>query len=107
MTAPTTAASNGHDKPRPTAERARGMTHVQQAQAYHLASLAHDAAFEAESLCNQIYRTASDGYLREPASETPGVATDPAMTVTAKEGIACLATALIYLIDLFGDQLTA
>lgn len=102
MTAPAKTASNG-TKPAP--ERPSGMTRVREAQSYHLASLAHDAAFEAERLCSQIYSTASDGYSYrlEPAStEAPNVADDPAIHAKAHEALECLATAITYLNYLFG-----
>ena len=61
-----TATSNGSTDPASAPERISGVTRVRDAQVYHLASLAHDAAFEAERLCNDIYRA---------ASPTPGSAT--------------------------------
>ena len=41
MTAPAKTASNGT---KPVPERISGMARVREAQSYHLASLAHDAA---------------------------------------------------------------
>jgi hypothetical protein len=100
MTAPAKTASNGT---KPVPERISGMARVREAQSYHLASLAHDAAFEAERLCSQIYRTASDGYMREPATtEAPNVADDPAIHAKAHEALNCLVTAVTYLNYLFG-----
>jgi hypothetical protein len=102
MTAPAETAGNG-TKPAP--ERVSGMARIRDAQSYHLSSLAHDAAFEAERLCSQIYRTASDGYssyLHEPTSaEAKNVADDPAIHDKAREALACLATAITYLNYLF------
>jgi hypothetical protein len=101
MTAPAKTASNG-TKAAP--ERVSGMARIREAQSYHLSSLAHDAAFEAERLCSQIYRTASDGfsYLHEPtATEAKNVADDPAIHAQAREALACLATAITYLNYLF------
>ena len=86
MTAPAKSASNG-TKPAP--DRTSGMARVREAQSYHLSSLAHDAAFEAERLCSQIYRTASDGYsyLREPAATgAPNVADDLAIARQGPRG---------------------
>ncbi len=74
------------------------------AQAYHLASVAHDAAFEAERLCNEIYRAATGPYLRESTAETLA---DPAMIGKAEDAVICLATALVYLTDLFYGSLPA
>ena len=100
MTAPTTAASNGHTKPRPTPEHNHGMARVQEAQGYHLASVARDAAGEAERLCSDIMRAASAAYTRETGAAA--TFTDPALVAKANEAMACLATAVIYLADLFG-----
>ena len=105
MTTTDKAASNGKapaDKP----ERINGVARVQEAQAYHLISVAHDAVYEAERLCNEIYRAASDAYLRDTgASNAADVLTDPAMAGKAEEAVLCLATAVLYLTDLFcGSQ---
>jgi hypothetical protein len=96
------AARNGSTDPVGTPERISGVTRVCEAQAYHLVSIAHDAAYEAERLCNDIYRTASDAYLRDTnLSEAAEVLADPAMTRKAEEAVICLATAVLYLTDLF------
>jgi hypothetical protein len=96
------AASNGSNDPAGTPERISGVTRVREAQAYHLVSVAHDAAYEAERLCNDIYRAASDAYLRDAnASEVAEVLADPAMIRKAEEAVICLATAVLYLTDLF------
>ena len=99
MTAPTTA-SNGHTKPRPTPERTHGMARVQEAQGWYLASVARDAAGEAERLCSDIERAASAVYTRQTGLEA--TFTDPALVAKANEAMACLATAVIYLAGLFG-----
>jgi hypothetical protein len=106
MTATAKAASNGTKPPAAAPERLNGVAHVQEAQAYHLVSVAHDAVFEAERLCNEIYRAASDAYLPSSGvSNAAGVLTDPAMAAKAEEAVACLATAVLYLTDLFGGSL--
>jgi hypothetical protein len=96
------AASNGSNGPAGTPERISGVTRVREAEVYHLASLAHDAAFEAERLCNDIYRAASDARFGDAGS---GTAAEPlggqAMTAKAEEAVICLATAVVYLTDLF------
>ena len=99
------AASNGGKAPAPAPERITGVTRVQEAQAYHLASVAHDAAFEAERLCNDIYRAASGAYLRESGSEAAKALADPAMIRNAEEALICLATAVLHLSDLFASSL--
>jgi hypothetical protein len=100
------AASNGDTGPAGTPERISGVARVRDAQVYHLASLAHDAAFEAERLCNDIYRAASDARFGDPRS---GDAREPldhqAMTAKAEEAVLCLVTAVLYLTDLFTGDL--
>src|SRR5512132_2752772 len=97
------ATSNG---PAGTPERISGVTRVRDAQVYHLASLAHDAAFEAERLCNDIYRAASDVRFGDsPGSTATAVTADPAMIGKAEDAVICLATAVLYLTDLFDGNL--
>jgi hypothetical protein len=98
MTAPTTAASNGHTKP--AREHSRGMARVQETRSYYLSSVAREAAGEAERLCSDIMRTASAAYTRETGAEA--LVTDPALTAKASEAVECLTTAIITLADLFG-----
>jgi hypothetical protein len=98
------AASDGTKDPASPPERISGVARVQDAQAYHLASVAHDAAFEAERLCNDIYRAATGPYLRESTAETLA---DPAMIRKAEDAVICLATAQVYLTDLFYGSLPA
>jgi hypothetical protein len=100
MTAPTTAASNGHANPRPTPERTHGMARVQETQSWHMASVARDAASEGERLCSDIMHATSAAYTRETGAAA--TLTDPALVAKANEALACLATAVIYLADLFG-----
>jgi hypothetical protein len=102
MTASTTAASNGHTKTWPTPEHSHGIARVQEAQGYHLASVARDAAGEAERLCSDIMRTASSAYTRETG---PATFNDPELIVKANEAVTCMATAIVYLTELFGRPL--
>jgi hypothetical protein len=99
------ATSNGNTGPASTPERISGVTRVRDAQVYHLASLAHDATFEAERLCNDIYRAASDARFGDSGSGNTAEPLDPqAMTAKAEEAVLCLVTAVLYLTDLFiGD----
>jgi hypothetical protein len=102
----TEATSNGDTGPVPAPERISGVTRVRDAQVYHLASLAHDAAFEAERLCNDIYRAASDARFGDPGSgNAPGPLDHRAMTTQAEEAVLCLVTAVLYLTDLFTGDL--
>ena len=102
MTATTTAAGNGSTKAAP--KRTTGIARIKEAQAYHLASLVHDAAFEGERLCNDIYRTASDAYLRDgnasSISQAAAALAEPAIRDTIDEAIECLNAAVSQLISL-------
>jgi hypothetical protein len=108
MTSTAKAASNGGKDTAATPERMTGVNRVQEAEIYHLASVAHDAAFEAERLCNDIYRAASDARFGDsPGSTAVGVTADPAMIGKAEDAVICLATAVLYLTDLFYSNLPA
>ena len=65
MTTTTTADSNGSTNTTATGkpERLTGMAQVREAEAYHTASVMHDAIFEADRLCSAIYRAVTDAYL--------------------------------------------
>ena len=64
MTTTTTADSNGStNTPTGKPERLTGMAQVREAEAYHTASVMHDAIFEADRLCSAIYRAVTDAYL--------------------------------------------
>ena len=64
MTTTTTDAGNGStDTATGTPERLTGMAQVREAEAYHTASVMHDAIFEADRLCSAIYRAVTDAYL--------------------------------------------
>ena len=90
--------SNGSKTAAPQArERITGWTRVVEAQAYHGVSIAHDAAFEAERLCNEIHRAASDAYLRDSRaglSEAAAVLDDPATQDKITEVVCCMAVAI-------------
>ena len=101
MTTTSKAASNGST---PTRERVTGASRVWESQVYHLASVAHDAAFEAERLCNDISRAASDAYLRDSGRSPAALTADPAMIRKAEEASVCLAAAVAYLADLFSGE---
>jgi hypothetical protein len=100
MTAPITAASNGHTKPRTTPEHSHGMARVEETRSYYLSSVAREAAGEAERLCSDIMRTASAAYTRETGAEA--LVTDPALLAKANEAVACMTVAIVTLADLFG-----
>jgi hypothetical protein len=91
MTTTAKAASNGGTPTAPVPERKSGLAYVREAEAYHVASVAHDAAFEAERLCNEIYCTASGGYLgRGDDNEAVQALTSPEMQRKVREAFDCL-----------------
>jgi hypothetical protein len=105
MTTTTTkAAVNGSEQTPAEPERATGMALVEQAQAYHLASIAHDAAYEAERLCNDIYRAASSAYLRHGDRDAVQAITGPAMRDKVSEAVRCLVSAENYLRSLTAGE---
>jgi hypothetical protein len=107
MTTTTAAASNGSTdtaiagKP----ERLTGMAQVREAEAYHTASVMHDAIFEADRLCSAIYRAVADAYLtriREDQAdvEAPSAAETAASAEVrdqAAEALRCLYSAQSHL----------
>ena len=106
-TATTKAAANGSQltAPDPAPERLTGMALVEQAQVYHLANIARDAAYEAERLCEDIYHAASDTYLRHDTSHDAAPAlTGPALRDKASEAIRCLVAAENYLRSLTAGE---
>ena len=106
MTTMTTkAAASGSQPTAAEPERATGIALVKQAQAYHLASIAHNAAFEAERLCNDIYRAASSAYLRHVGdSDAVQAITGPAMRDKISEAVRCLVSAENYLRSLTAGE---
>ena len=104
-TATTKAAANGSQltAPDPAPERLTGMALVEQAQVYHLANIARDAAYEAERLCEDIYRTASDAYLSRQDGGAAQAMTPP-MRAKADEAIRCLVAAENYLRSLTAGE---
>jgi len=99
MTTTTTAVSNGStDTPTGRPERLTGMAQVREAEAYHTASVMHDAIFEADRLCSAIYRAVTDAYLsriREDQADTEArtateMASSPEVRDQAAEALRCL-----------------
>jgi hypothetical protein len=106
MTTTTTAASNGStDTTTGTPERLTGMAQVREAEAYHTASVMHDAIFEADRLCSAIYRAVTDAYLTriredqaDPEARTAAETADsPEVRGQAAEALRCLYSAQTYL----------
>ena len=108
MTATIKAVPNGSKTTAPAEpERKSGMAYVREAEAYHLASLAHDAAFEGERICNTLSRQASETYLRSndaaPEPESDTWAREGERSRLIDEAARCLDTAQHYLRSLLGD----
>jgi hypothetical protein len=108
MTTTTTATGNGStDTPATTGrpERLTGMAQVREAEAYHTASVMHDAIYEADRLCSAIYRAVTDAYLtrlREDQAD-PGApsaaetAASPEVRDQTAEALRCLYSAQSHL----------
>jgi hypothetical protein len=97
MTATVKAASNGSTDTTPAPERKSGLALVREAEVYHTASIAQDAAFEAERLCSDICRTAGAYLQRDNVSEAAQALTHPEMQRKLREAVECLNTAQDYL----------
>ena len=109
MTTTTTAASNGSTDTDTTTtgkpERLTGMAQVREAEAYHTASVMHDAIFEADRLCSAIYRAVTDAYLsrvREDQADAEArtaaeTASSPEVRDQAAEALRCLYAAQSHL----------
>ena len=107
MTTTTTATGNGSTDTTATVkpERLTGMAQVREAEAYHTASVMHDAIFEADRLCSAIYRAVTDAYLTriredQADSEAPRAAetaSSPEVRDQAAEALRCLYSAQTHL----------
>jgi len=103
MTATTTAAGSGSAETTTAGkpERLTGMAQVREAEAYHTASVMHDAIFEADRLCSAIHRAVTDAYLsrfREEQADTEArtaaeTASSPEVRDQAAEALRCLYSA--------------
>ena len=115
MTTTTTATGNGStDTPATTGkpERLTGMAQVREAEAYHTASVMHDAIFEADRLCLAIYRAVADAFLaRAEDRADPDVlsaaetAASPKVRDQAAEALRCLYSAQNHLQQLTSYEL--
>ena len=90
-----TAPGNG-SKPRPA-----GMARVQESYAWSTAAVMHDAASEAERLCNEINNAVNAAYFDTKTAATTA-ASDP-IRDKAHEARRCLYAAVNYLTALIGD----
>ena len=109
MTTTTTATGNGStDTTTGKPERLTGMARVREAEAYHTASVMHDAIFEADRLCSAIYRAVTDAYLtrvREDQADAEArtaaeTADSPEVRGQAAEALRCLYAAQTHLQNL-------
>jgi hypothetical protein len=93
MTA-TTDKTTGKDSAQPPS----GMARVRESEAWRTASIMHDAAFEAERVCNEIYQAVTKAY--EPRSgETSAAEVAACYDIAVKAGEArdLLQAAITYL----------
>ena len=108
MTTTTTAAAGNGSTETAAAgkpERLTGMAQVREAEAYHTASVMHDAIFEADRLCSAIYRVVTDAYLsriREDQADPEArsaaeMAASAEVRDQAAEALRCLYSAQSYL----------
>ena len=79
------------------------MAQVREAEAYHTASVMHDAIFEADRLCAAIYRAVADAYLKDVRKNADGdgrsateTADSPEIRGKAEEAMNCLQAAERY-----------
>lgn len=115
MTTTTTAVSKGSTETTTAGkpERLTGMAQVREAEAYHTASVMHDAIFEADRLCSAIYRAVTDAYLsrvREDQADTEArsateTAASPEVRDQAAEALRCLYSAQGHLQQLINYEL--
>jgi hypothetical protein len=98
MTTTAKAASNGSTDTATPPERLTGMARVEDAMAYHLASVANAAAYEAERLCNDIHRVTSGAYLSATkVPEASDTLASPASQQKINEALRCLEIVQQYL----------
>jgi hypothetical protein len=107
MTATTEAASNGSVTARAAAkkERLSGMARIREGEVFHAASVMHDAVYEADRLCAEIYRAINDAYFKRSCegqadAEVRTVAETAGSTQVQKqidEALRCLAAAQAFL----------
>jgi hypothetical protein len=107
MTTTTTVAGNGSTDTTTTGkpERLTGMAQVREAEAYHTASVMHDAIFEADRLCSAIYRAVTDAYFKRTGEDqadgdvrtATDTASSPEVRDQAAEALRCLYSAQSHL----------
>lgn len=97
MTTTTGKPSGNGTKPEP-----RGMARVQEADSWRTASVAHDAASEAERLCSDIYNAVQAAYFDTKTAVQVAASDD--IRAKAAEARLCLYAAASYLTVLIGDS---
>ena len=96
MTA-TTGKTTGND----SAPLPSGMARVRESEAWRTASVMHDAAFEAERLCNEIYQAITKAYTPQSGQTSAAeVAACYDTAVKAGEARDLLQAAITYLVTL-------
>jgi hypothetical protein len=113
MTTTTSATGNGStDTTTGKPERLTGMAQVREAEAYHTASVMHDAIFEADRLCLAIYRAVTGAFLSRAedradseALSAAETAASPEVRSQAAEALRCLYSAQNHLQQLTSYEL--
>lgn len=95
------AASNGSTADREP-KRLTGMARVLESETWRLASNMHDAVFEAQRLCNEIYHTVYDAYQPQGDSTAAQVAATTDIQAKADEARRLMQAAVTYLNALTG-----
>jgi hypothetical protein len=89
-------------EPEPEPEPVTGLAYARRSVEAHTANIVHDAAYEATSLCMEIYRAASGAFTGDAsdASAATEALTAPDMQDKIQEAYDCLGIARDYLIRL-------
>jgi hypothetical protein len=85
-------------------ERVSGMARIRNTEAYHTADILHDAAFEAERLCNAVYQAIYDAYYNQVRTDQKArtgltvaqTAESPQVQAKLQEALNCLHAAEEY-----------
>ena len=98
-TGKTAAATAADGSAKPTLS---GMARVREVDTWRLASIMHDAASEAERLCNDIYTAVSTAYFDHNAAAETAASDD--LRAKGAEARLCLYAAVNYLTALIDGQ---
>jgi len=103
MTTASKAASNGNAASDATKKRVKGMARVKEGETWRTASVMHDAAYEGELLCREIYNAIYEAYQPGGDSTAADLAASPDIRAKAEEAVYCLNAAIGFLVALTGS----